>query len=83
MRRIFRDTTAIALGLGLTLPALASAQECRRSCRVDETRDANGCCVSAQSSATPPANLPRRCPRSAPKRGPGGSGRSPRWSRWA
>ena len=43
MRRIFRDTTAIALGLGLTLPALASAQtlSAADAARVGAERAAN------------------------------------------
>src|SRR4051812_18855225 len=45
----------------------AAAQECRRTCRVDETRDNNGCCIPPPTVATPPvapvaAPLPRRCP---------------------
>lgn len=43
MRRIFRDTTAIALGLGLTLPALAPAQtlSAADAARVGAERAAN------------------------------------------
>ncbi|KGJ18977.1 OmpA family protein [Paracoccus sanguinis] len=85
MRRIFRDTTAIALGLGLTLPALASAQtlSAADAARVGAERAANmpelarmldeeiGDGLTADKLVCV-MNAPKPCPEAAPQFTPEG-----------
>lgn len=52
---MMRPFAALFLLLGCLLAAdAASAQQCRRTCRVDETRDDNGCCIAGRPARAAP-----------------------------